>query len=507
MIQSGPKILLFGLILCVQIQLSQATPLLETTGANDSLSPFSVGISQNTSASYFNPAGLSFSQAQLSTGLLVVHQALELTFFDRPTDSNISDRIYQAQTIDPKLKGQSAALPSANLKTRSLNKQANQQVFMRFGLIKKLWKDRISLGLHTLLPLHRFEFQAPSFVDERAQYFDNQLKFERWGDTLEGLTMALGLGLKLNHQFSMGLGLTMLNRAIASSKVFLSDASYEGLSVVSPQVEVYSALSPSLSFMWYNTHKKSTSSFTGDGQKSLNHSQALKPVKASSVFVTLLAPQEVKVDGQSQVKIWNYPYQEGQDSIIQRFSQSYRSLPLRVRWGGELPLSHSSDLSHSDWAIFTGGQWTQWSKYIDRVSEDARWSDQFELSGGLKWSKNTKSLSGDLRWRPSPVPTQSGRSSYVDPHQIAVALNGNYPLAQKLDLRLSVQGHALLHRVDRKDLRALNPVIDEFPASVDQVTGEVIEESLGLQSNNPGYPGYESSGWVWVAGVQLIWYE
>ena len=60
--------------------------------------------------------------------------------------------------------------------------------------------------------------------------------------------MALASAIRLSTEFSAGLGLTMLNKAIASSQVFLSDASYEGLSVVSPQVRSTVPFSPSVLF-------------------------------------------------------------------------------------------------------------------------------------------------------------------------------------------------------------------------------------------------------------------
>ena len=354
-----------------------------------------------------------------------------------------------------------------------------------------------------LLPIHRFEFQSPGFVDERAQYFNNQLKFERWGDTLEGLSMALAGAFRLSKQLSLGLGITILNQAIASSQVFLSDASYEGLSVISPTVEVYSAFSPSFSLMWQNSSGSTPTMLSRNSEAAQSFIRA-----SSSIFLTVFAPQEVNVAGDSKVKIWNYPYQDGQNSIIQRFNQSYRTLPLRVRWGGELPLNNDNlGRSHSYWTLFSGGQWSRWSQYKDRNSESPSWSDQVELSAGFKWSKDKTIIASDLRWRPSPVPLQTGRSSYVDPHQLALAINGTYPLYEQFHLKLNLQGHALLSRTDRKDPKALYPVLDEFPASVDQVSGEVIEESLGLQSNNPGYPGYQSSGWVWIAGLHLVWYE
>jgi len=48
---------------------------------------------------------------------------------------------------------------------------------------------------------------------------------------------------------------------------------------------------------------------------------------------------------------------------------------------------------------------------------------------------------------------------------------------------------------------AAHPVLDEFPDSVDLRTNESIAASAGLQTNNPGYPGFSSEGWLMGIGV------
>ena len=60
-----------------------------------------------------------------------------------------------------------------------------------------------------------------------------------------------------------------------------------------------------------------------------------------------------------------------------------------------------------------------------------------------------------------------------------------------------------LERSHFKRADASNPVIDEFPDAVDVQTGEVIEESAGLQTNNPGFPGFEHGAWVFSSFLNL----
>ncbi len=474
---------------------SFATPAMDTVGALDSETPMSAGLGSRPSATYFNPALLAWSKEQVSVGFIIIHQDLQLTFHERPREANVDRSIYGAVAIDPEstARGSAVPLPTSDIPNRSLSHESNQQVFLSSGLIKPLIKEKLNFGLNAMVPLHRFELQSPNYIDERAQYFGNQLSFERWSDNLEGLSVSAGLGISMGDQFSLGLSGTMLNRAVASSQVFLSDASYQGLSVISPRVEVYSVISPSASIAWRAPLSSSPTSYQRERRGGLR----------SIVFVTIHAPEDIEVKGRSDVKIWNYPYAEGESSIQQSFEQTYRVVPLRIRWGALLPLSILG-LSERI-ALFTGGVWSQWSKYRNRSAERALWSDQVEASGGALWRGEISGLSGDLRWRPSPVPEQSGRTSYVDPHQLALNLSAYYTLTSTLRLQLNLQGHYLLPRTDRKSLKSLTPVIDEFPASQDELTGDLISSSLGVQSNNPGYPGYDSQGVVWVGGLSIVW--
>lgn len=236
-------------------------------------------------------------------------------------------------------------------------------------------------------------------------------------------------------------------------------------------------------------------------------------------FIGVFSPEEVEVTGDSAVKIWGYPYPDGDDAIVQRFTQRYRVLPLRVRWGGRLNLTsrcpretstkHVAQSSCSRWSLLSGGQWTQWSSRTEGAERGkdtpSGWVDQWEVSSGLSRETAMMGWGADLRWRPTPVPEQSGRSSYVDPSQLALALSARWSITSSLSWQISAQAHWLLPRVDEKDQRALDPVRDEFPASVDELSGEPITSSGGLQSNNPGFPGYESGGMVWSGGVSLTW--
>jgi hypothetical protein len=497
---------------------SLASPAFDTLGALDSLTAFSGGVSGSTSSAYFNPAGLAWPSARSQFGIVGVSQHLSLSFQSPSDQSRISKDIYRADFIDPNI--ESTPLPSQDLKARGLDQRSNQQLFAQVGLTQAIWPQHLYFGVTALIPLHRFELQSPGFVDERSQYFDHQLQFERWGARLEGMSAAFALAWRVNDWLGLGGGMNLSNHSVAQSEVFLSDASYRGLSLISPRVEVKSSVSPyaSISGRYLSSSKRSKA-------KALSEDLMTSEWGVQG-FLGVFAPEEVRVDGSSAVKIWGYPYPDGQDAILQTFSRSYRALPTRIKWGMRFDFHPQGDSNHGQldskdsskksaeikssrsvntWSWVSGGQWSRWSTHVNQVGESSGWIDQWELSSGVSREMTDFAWGADLRWRPTPVPQQSGRSSYVDPSQLGLSLGTRWAITHQLSWQLSAQAHWMIPREDRKDLRSLDPVRDEFPAAIDEITGEPIPSSVGVQTNNPGYPGYDSQGVVWSGGLSLIW--
>jgi hypothetical protein len=76
---------------------------------------------------------------------------------------------------------------------------------------------------------------------------------------------------------------------------------------------------------------------------------------------------------------------------------------------------------------------------------------------------------------------------------------------------LQAQAHRLLSRHQNKlptptraDGENVTPdlVKDEVPDDA-QVSGEPFEGAEGLQTNNPGWPGFASEGWVFASSLYL----
>jgi hypothetical protein len=67
-----------------------------------------------------------------------------------------------------------------------------------------------------------------------------------------------------------------------------------------------------------------------------------------------------------------------------------------------------------------------------------------------------------------------------------------------------LHGQLLIPRSVEKSPTAPHPVIDEVDdRAVDVASGDPLPGANGLQTNNPGYPGFSSSGWLLGGGLAL----
>jgi hypothetical protein len=171
--------------------------------------------------------------------------------------------------------------------------------------------------------------------------------------------------------------------------------------------------------------------------------------------------------------------------------------------------------------------WQQWSQYLDQhgirpqdvavlptIGANSTSStnvnrfafhNTIAVHGGvqLKVLPNAELVLGGA-YRPSPVPAQTGRTNYADGDLIALTLGQRCDLkifGVLMTLSTSMQLWHMLPRTTHKDPSGVS---DDFPDSSRGVRdGRTMTEAVGLQTNNPGYPGYTTSGML-LAGSASI---
>jgi long-chain fatty acid transport protein len=149
--------------------------------------------------------------------------------------------------------------------------------------------------------------------------------------------------------------------------------------------------------------------------------------------------------------------------------------------------------------------------------ELARFNDSYSLAGGFEYQLRPGTwLRSGMAWHPSPVPDQTGRTNYVDNDRIVAALGAGNEFRlweNRFQVDLGMQMHALLARQTIKSLpgRAAactvdnRAICDEVPDTKVDTPVQSATQTKGLQTGNPGFPGFSSGGYMLSAGVDVRW--
>lgn len=462
-----------------------ASSLLETLGAATEPSGGMARVEAGgVAAAYFNPALLSFIQPQYQAGFLFVGQDLTIRLGDRPAGIDIPDSITRARRLHPD--GTTSRLdirplPTSQLRTtRGSHDASGALSFLEFGTVVPLGSERMfTLGFYAIIPAGEFQGQRPFYVDEREQYFSNSLHFELLEDRMAGAVFVLAGAYRPLSWLSLGAGVLMANSTRAMTEIFIPDAGNQEDARTLSKVSVNTRLVPHLGLAVERPTWRLT---------------------ATAHF-----PLQNQVDGQGELQFWNYDYPEGQTALYQPFSFVHGFLPWRLSLGGRYLIGAPEGVS--GW-VSASVLWSQWSAYQDRMGERPldRWSDTFAptLGGGVRLHDHEISLQAG--YAPSPVPDQTGRTNYVDNDRIQLGAGYQWRLdlgKSRMALAVHFSAAHLVRRSVEKSASAAHPVIDEFPDSVDIATNQFIAESAGFQTNNPGFPGFASEGWLFSAGVSV----
>lgn len=485
---AGPCKLVLALLVGASVTTSRAalaSPFLETFGVTTATNPFTARVLPTSAgATWANPALLLDTAPRVDAGIVLVRQAFRVDLQARPEGADVPESIYDARALNPDGTTRRLGirpLPTASLRSpRGSAGPSSTATYVTFGTSVQPIPGRLAFGLHVVLPTRSFQSQRSWYVDEREQYFSNSLHHELYGDRLETNLISLAGAVRPLSWLAVGAGATASNESRATNQIFIPDAADQSVTVLNTDVEVKTRLRPYVGL----------------------DAAAWEPLH---VTATVHFPYANDTTGSSDLQLWNYEYPRGQSSFLQGFGYQSHATPLTAAAG--VSWRHR-ERGQTGFAAAAAVIWTNWSSYLDRHHEKPLdpWLDTFSAAAGANVRWHAHRLGVDATYAPSPVPPQNGRTNYVDNDRAGGALGyaGRFTIAGlALEAGAQVQLHRLLPRSETKSSAARHPVLDEFPDSVDARTGAPIAESAGLQTNNPGYPGYRSDGWLWTAGLSL----
>lgn len=495
------RIVILAIAGCMKSSFAQASPLLEMMGGfGDMGGQQARNVASGASAAYFNPALLTEVPTGLTIGAAVLGARIAVELDGRGDGSHdVPAGLQNAAHADgTRFDGYPIATETLQLgreespsqsgtSARPRQGQGSGQQTLSYGalgIVGHFFEERLALGFFGLIPLAEFMTLNSHYVDEREQYTSNSLHPELYGDRLTSLAFGFGLAYRFHKQFSLGLGAAFSLRADAGSPAYVADAGQLDSLLLNVDVKVNAGISPHGGFEY-------------------------RPFSRWRITGTVHAPQEILVRADVKFLLSTGVEQTTELELV------FDWMPWQVGLGSAVDVVQRKDVVLT---LAGSAVYGRWSQYVDRHGEqpvsEFGWYDTITGALGARLTAGAWKLAVDLQYKPSPVPAQAGRSNYVDSDRVGAipSLEYTIPIGDtKLKLGAQLQGFWLLDRYASKLTtptfedgvnRTPALVTDELPDDA-QIGGQPVEGAAGVQTNNPGWPGFSSRGWLASAGLYL----
>jgi hypothetical protein len=488
-----------------------ASPLFELVGAPGGGGLNARVAGPSAASTYYNPALLAHATQQLEIGTFFLTEQISVTLDPRASSPQCQDGgcdVPEAYGAGPESfrHADGSALGSPGLPTRWLEEGVtgeldarprqragtgqNTRFYQIIGLVNPIFGERLVVGVHAMIPMAEFTEARAFYNDEREQFFSNSLHPELYSDRMTATSLAFGCGGKVTERWSLGLSFTLNLKNRAAAPVYISNLADLNTVLLDSDIGVQASVSPHFGAVF-------------DANDDLR------------LAATVHTRQALEIETG-----FDYVIATGVDQgTTVAFTHAY--MPLTTALAGSYAVSDAL-------ALVGTASFARWSQYRDRHAErphpDYAWRDTLSGSVGARYGGAALDAYLDLAYQPSPVPAQTGRSNYVDNDRLAATtgVESEFDLwGGTFQLGAQLQAHRLFYRHVTKFATPTNPqpnpnltgfgdgyypqlVIDEVPDdAVDGVLGEPIARREGLQTNNPGFPGFASEGWLLGASLNL----
>jgi hypothetical protein len=481
---------------------AHASPLLQTAGSvGGNAGAQGVVSGPGAASTYFNPALLIDADSELLLAYVLISEQMGVTLDGRPPGSDVPLAAgNRGSILVPGGSGSGLVpLPNSVVPSQWLQQgcaQATGQMqcsfaarprqsqgtsgqtrsYLTIGLVKNLIHDRFTLGLYGMLPLSSFTTAQAFYPDEREALFSNSLHPELYGDRLTAVSIVFGGAFKLLPGLSIGASVSLGLANAASSRDYVQDATNYSTLLLDNHVSTTVNVSPTVGVKW-------------DATSWLRIGGVIHSPESFTVTTSLDASLPSGTEsGTTQSNVFDWmPWSVGlgaEAQIVRR---------------GAYGLSMVGSLQYSLWSAYQDRQGDSPSMY----GASQAWRDV--ASGAIGVRPSYKNARGylDFRYVPSPVPEQTGRSNYVDNDRFGVGVGGDVLLHLPAVVRPGIQLFADRF-IPRNNQKNPSQLVDELPDGAVYATSLApVPGSRGLQTNNPGWPGFSSQGWLWGAMVTI----
>ena len=444
---------------------------------------------------YSNPALLGTLKNQLGVNFSLNIPSMQIKLMDKPSQSNVPISIYDSNVGNSK--NNYKTLPTVELMNGRGDTIVDDAVaFVGIGLAYNFNIPKLQLAGIIQLPVSFPEAAVLSthYNDEREAIFSNRLYFTRFGQWEKVAAGLLGVSYDVLPELSVGFSAQITITTKTHLAIYIPDASVQDYSLANADASISTGIRPIAGMVY-------------------------RPFEWLAVGAVFRDESWVKVDGTGELLLWNYHEADPNKTIPKRASQSF---PLAISYEPrEYELGFG--LKYSNFTSQLAVVFQEWSLYRDQHNRhpfvldnpmDKETEKKFHFDGTFNFLGNLEWMYGDDRsfmigaaYYPTPVPPQVGRTNFVDSDILAFSLGHKYDF-RVFDRRFTLNGVAqLFYMYKRTVYKDPKLMLDEFPDdSTTLLSNSPMLEAKGLQTNNPGYPGYEAGGLLLSIGANIIYY-
>lgn len=431
------------------------------------------------SALWSNPAAMAGAAPAMGMGTLFAVDRVGVALKPRPAGYDLPDMGSNSPQIPSKYR----------LQARSGGDELPNLSEFLMGATGSFGLSDLRFGVAVALPMTRLGMQASHFADEREQYASNRLDFELLGARTQHQVILIGLAYQPLTWLAVGAAMSVMPSGKAVSDVYLDEPARQQDVRLSVQNEQVGRLAPILGL-----HLRPGARWRGGvSYRAANH-------------FDLSVQNRIQINGfQGDPKVF---------PVVQQVGFVLNYTPDQVDVG----VAYTAD----KWHLAADGVWSRWSQYLDTQGErpNPAFRDTWAVRLGAEYQAAAgRKLRAGVQWEPSPVPDQTGRTNHIDNDRAVASVGGGHPFvvfAKPVELGWMVGLHQLLSRDTNKQPEGAYPLCTAPPGSAqlcDEVddstthptTGQPQAAAKGLQTGNPGFPGFASFGQLFVFGVDLRW--
>lgn len=392
------------------------------------------------SALHYNVAGLTRGRRSAAFGFVHAFQDVSITLPPRPDG-------YDTEWYDGS--------------TRRDNDEIGKNQGFTLGIVHDVGTRNLRLGMSMYFPTNLLQVQRTHFNTEIEQYFSNTVHFELIGERTRRQVITFGAAYRVLSWWSVGASLTMFQKSTTRTQTF------QTIETGFDDPVSYTQLDNQIEY-----------SFTGNG------GMMFSPARNWYIGVSYREEAGYELTGSNNVVVAGF--------VDQRIEYDYLLNYTPAQWS--LGLSYDKP---EQWTVAVDATLNTWENFRNLQADDVTplLKNTVTLRGGFEvYALDWLAVRAGYIWEPSPIPDTRGRENYVDNDRHVVSVGLGFVL-EKLNwmhgIDLYAQAHLLRKRTVTKDLND--------PSIIDEDT-----LTPGLQTGNPGFPGWTSDGQFYTVGITFI---